>query len=157
MAQFEKYHPILTAHFQLDWLTRFRVNAINELRIKNGHHEGIVETADFVNRQMSQIMKANALVWGIGDRESDNFLGLFGFHPIDLTNQTGEIVLELSDKSQSAGNFIFTELLPHMMAFANEELHLKTLTVAASSHLDDWAAMGFATTPEAGVLACRLA
>ncbi|WP_054659182.1 hypothetical protein [Secundilactobacillus kimchicus] len=82
MAQFEKYHPILTAHFQLDWLTQFRVNAINELRIKNGHHEGIVETADFVNRQMSQIMKLTRLFGGSVIASLTTFSASSAFTPL---------------------------------------------------------------------------
>lgn len=154
MAQFEKYHPILTAHFQLDWLTQFRVNAINAQRNASGHSESMLATADFVNRQMSEIMKDNALVWGIGDRNTDDFLGVFGFQAIDQKNGTANVVLELTDVAPV--DLIFNELVTHMLAFADEELGLSQLTVKQVTHEGMWQVAGFKSTGDQQGLTCEV-
>lgn len=150
MSQFEKYHPILTAHFELDWLTQFRVNGINQLRRQNGHDESMIETAEYVNRQMSAIMKDQALIWGIGRQNKDVFIGLFGFNLINRSQSTAQLVLEITHHADKAR--LFEELIPHMMTFAKAELQLTHLTVTSHNNPDDWHQLGFIATGPADVL-----
>ena len=69
MTKFELYHPILTPHYQLNWLTQFKVKDVNTLRRRLTAHESMIETANYVNREMSTVMNDQALTWGISNKQ----------------------------------------------------------------------------------------
>ncbi len=133
MEKFEKYHPILTPHFTLDWLTASKVKDIFELRhdkkiaALSGRDidEDIEQTATYVNRTMHAIMNNEALLWGILDRRTDKFLGTLCIWHFNDQKNTAEIRFEVLADQQNQG--IMSEVLGHMSSFAFAELGLKSL------------------------------
>ena len=130
MKKFELYHPIHTEHFILDWLTKSKIKDVFALmsdqkiaqssgRIPN---HSIEETTHFVNEMMRQIMKNKQLVWGVSDKKTQEFLGLFAFKNFDLTNKESAVYFETIANHQHQG--IMFEVLTRMSAFAFDELHL---------------------------------
>lgn len=128
MAQFERYHPIMTAHYQLDWLTQFKLTDINRLRQLSNTGETVVETANYVNRQMSTIMQNQALIWGIQDKTSQQFNGIIGLSK--LTDKPREATLVLTLTPDADARQVVSELVEHTVAFADKELHRSTLIIA---------------------------
>ncbi|WP_412989056.1 GNAT family N-acetyltransferase [Pediococcus siamensis] len=133
MEKFEKYHPILTPHYTLDWLT-----AVNVIDIYNLRHNAenarlsaravdtdVKQTADYVNRTMHAIMTNKALMWAILDRKTDKFLGTFCIWQFDENRTTATIKFEISPDQQNHG--IMSEVLNRMVQFAFTELGLQTL------------------------------
>ncbi|WP_434520480.1 GNAT family N-acetyltransferase [Pediococcus sp. M21F004] len=137
MEKFEKYRPILTPHFTLDWLTATKVKDIYTLR----HDENIAkmsdrtidptiqDTVDYVNQAMRLIMNNDSLLWGISDRKIDEFLGTFCIWNFNDPKTAAEIRFEILPNQQNHG--IMTEILQHMTEFAFNELGLTTLYAVA--------------------------
>lgn len=133
MAQFERYHPIMTAHYQLDWLTQFKLTDINQLRQQTNAGETVVETADYVNRQMSTVMQNEALIWGIQDKARQQFNGIIGLTQLNDTPDTATLLLDLTPDADAAQ--VVRELGDHTAAFADKELHRQTLISSADDPL----------------------
>ncbi|HAT53798.1 MAG TPA: N-acetyltransferase [Lactobacillus sp.] len=135
---FEKYHPIMTQHYELDWLTTFKVKDVFALRndadlagkMNRDPDKTIMVTAAHVNRVMSAIMHNDALVWGIGDKQSHAFLGIFGFDVFTADKKTTEISFEIAPGAQQRG--VMTEVLSHMLSFAFDELLVSTVIAKVS-------------------------
>ncbi len=133
MARFEKYHPIMTAHYTLDWLTAFKVKEINALRQDAGVAQAmhrpaaahLTDTVEYVSHEMLQIMSDKKLVWGIQERSNQTFLGIFVFQNFDKAANSAEVQYELLPQFQQQG--IMSEILQHMTRFAFDELHLAQL------------------------------
>mgnify|MGYP000885396150 CR=1 FL=1 len=136
---FEKYHPIMTKHYELDWLTTFKVKEIFALRhdasvakLTNRDVDAtIMDTAAHVNRVMSKIMHNDALVWGIGDKRTGEFLGTFGFDSFVADRTTAAITFELLPSAQRQG--VMSEVLSHMLSFAFDELDLQKVIATVQS------------------------
>ncbi|GAB6092787.1 GNAT family N-acetyltransferase [Furfurilactobacillus curtus] len=136
--QFERYHPIMTAHYVLDWLTMYKVKDIFALRhdetvaamIGRNVDADLMTTTTYVNRTMSQVMNNEALIWGIGDKLTQQYLGTFSFLHFDTNRTVAEIQFELLPVIQQHG--VMTEVLTHMMSFAFDELNLKRLLANVS-------------------------
>ena len=85
MQSFEKYHPIMSVHYTMDWLTTFKIKDIFQLRADRqiaaesgrGFDQKITDTARYINRSMRLVMSNNALLYGIKDRANGDFLGSF--------------------------------------------------------------------------------
>lgn len=129
--EFERYHPIMTAHYVLDWLTMYKVKDIFTLRndatvaARSGRDidADLMATTTYVNRTMSQVMNNEALIWGIGDKLTQQYLGTFSLLHFDEHRDTAEIQFELLPTIQRHG--VMTEVLTHMISFAFDELSLK--------------------------------
>ena len=73
MQSFEKYHPIMSVHYTMDWLTTFKIKDIFQLRAdrqiaaESGREfdQKITDTARYINRSMRLVMSNNALLYGI--------------------------------------------------------------------------------------------
>jgi hypothetical protein len=84
MTSFEKFHPVLTAHYTLDWLTQTPVKQIDDLfsqpvvtTVKAEQlPTAILETVKRVNRVMQKVMNGTELTWGITDSRSQIFIGI---------------------------------------------------------------------------------
>ncbi|AVK63989.1 GNAT family N-acetyltransferase [Lactobacillus sp. CBA3606] len=130
MTKFEKYHPLLTPHYTLDWLTKVRVKNVLTLYQQMSNAQTpptILTTADQLNQTMREIFHDQKLVWGISTRPTDQFIGQAGFDPIDLTAKTAVLtVTVLTAHHQIA---VLTEIYQRLIAFAWHELHLTHLTV----------------------------
>ncbi|WP_054700591.1 hypothetical protein [Secundilactobacillus odoratitofui] len=125
MAKFELYHPIQTPHYQLDWLTQFKVKDINTLRQQTQPAETIIQTANFVNRVMSTIMHDQALTWGVSFKQSGEFAGIVSLNPIEEGWTNAE--LNVSPVKTDATDLI-AEIEAYMTQFAQNQLgtqHLK--------------------------------
>lgn len=136
---FEKYHPIMTKHYELDWLTTFKVKEVFELRhdsniarlVNRDVDATIMDTAAHVNRVMSKIMNNDALVWGIGDKRTGEFLGTFGFDSFTVDRKNAAITFELLPSAQRQG--VMSEVLSHMLSFAFDELDLQKVIATVQS------------------------
>ena len=132
MASFEKYHPIMSAHYTMDWLTSFTVKEIFALRhdpavaAASGRlpDDQITDTVTYVNQAMRLVMSNQALLYGIQDRLTTAFLGTFGL--FDVTDNQAEVRFELLPNVQQQG--VMGEVLPRMIGFAFFELGLTQLT-----------------------------
>lgn len=126
MAKFELYHPILTPHYQLNWLTQFKVKDINALRQRINPNETIIETANYINREMSTVMNDQALTWGVSDKQQDNFIGIVNLAPSD--QQVNEALLTITSVTP-ADQTLANEIQAYMSEFAKNELQTSHLTV----------------------------
>lgn len=128
MAQFEKYHPILTPHYALDWLTKARAIDVQRLYADNTNAPVPITTvATTINQTMRAIFRDQKLVWGVSDRASDAFVGQVGFDPIDMTTHQATLQVSVCPDYQTAATL--QELYQRLVAFGTAELKLTTLTV----------------------------
>ncbi|MFD1671970.1 GNAT family N-acetyltransferase [Agrilactobacillus yilanensis] len=133
MQPFEKYHPIMTSHYTLDWLTSFTVKEVHQLRqnqvlakaARRTFDTDLTQTVRYINQAMRAVMGNQALIWGIQTRQQPNFLGIFQFRNFNLLDKSAEIRFELLPAHQHQG--ILGEVLNHMSQFAFDELDLKRL------------------------------
>ncbi|MFC6255133.1 GNAT family N-acetyltransferase [Secundilactobacillus hailunensis] len=127
MAKFELYHPILTPHYQLDWLTNFKVKDVNALRQTINPKESMLETANYVNREMSTIMNDQALTWGVSDKQQDDLLAIVNLAPADDQFKKAQLTItQVTKTSQS----LVEEIENYMTEFAQNELQSFQLIVS---------------------------
>ncbi|KRO16261.1 GNAT family N-acetyltransferase [Lacticaseibacillus saniviri] len=133
MAIFEKYHPIMSAHYTLDWLTTFTVKEVFALRHdatiaqQSGREvdTDLTATVHYINRSMHLVMSNQALLYGIKDRETNQFLGSFCIWNFDQDLSQAQIRFELLPEVQHQG--VMSEVLARMVEFAFVELGLNQL------------------------------
>ncbi|MFC6314607.1 hypothetical protein ACFQHW_03380 [Lapidilactobacillus achengensis] len=96
MTKFEKYHPILTDHYTLDWLTNSPLKnshaLLQQLPQLAAQTSDYAHTAQFIQGQMLAIMKNQRLLWGITQRSTGALVGVARILPRQLsttTTQTG--------------------------------------------------------------------
>ncbi|MGV0168237.1 GNAT family N-acetyltransferase [Furfurilactobacillus sp. WILCCON 0119] len=131
---FEKYHPIMTAHYVLDWLTTYKVKDVFALRHDmtvaslSGRtvDETLTETATYVNQMMSRVMSNQALVWGIGDQRTQTYLGTVML--TDFKTEQSQATISIEVVANEDQQVISREVLLHTLAFSREELGLTMLT-----------------------------
>lgn len=126
MSKFELYHPILTPHYQLNWLTHFKAKDVNDLRQKINPHETMIETANYINREMSTVMNDKALTWGISDKQTDQFMGIVKLAP--LTDHFKETLLTITNVSED-NTMLVSEIRTYMTEFSKNELHSEQLKI----------------------------
>ncbi|MCX2455106.1 GNAT family N-acetyltransferase [Lacticaseibacillus nasuensis] len=133
MAQFEQYHPILSAHYRLDWLTTFKLKDVFALR-----HDAqaaaqsdrpvatsFEEAARTLNRAMLDVMNNNALLYGIGSRQTGALLGSFAIAHFAADRTTATVQFETLPTTDRE---VMVEVLPRMVGFAFFELGLTQVT-----------------------------
>ncbi|MFC6181728.1 GNAT family N-acetyltransferase [Lactiplantibacillus daowaiensis] len=125
MTKFEKYHPILTPHYTFDWLTKSRVKDVWLLQQQANPAETMLMTADMINQTMRDIFHDQKLVWGITDRQTDQFIGSASLTA--LTTATPRLTVHLI--TAQATTAALTEIYTRLTAFATNELGVATLTV----------------------------
>jgi len=126
MAKFELYHPILTPHYQLDWLTNFKVKDVNALRQISQPTESILETANYVNREMSTIMNDQALTWGVSDKQQDDLLAIVNLAPANANFKKAQLTITQVAKDNQS---LVEEIETYMTEFAQNELQSFQLLV----------------------------
>ncbi|GAT18283.1 hypothetical protein IWT5_00556 [Secundilactobacillus silagincola] len=126
MAKFELYHPILTPHYQLNWLTNFKVKDINALRQTINPNESMIETATYINREMSTVMNDQALTWGVGDKQTDCFLGIITLAPVNGTFETTELTITRVNGNDQT---LIDEIKTYMTEFSKNQLQSSQLSV----------------------------
>ncbi|GAT17836.1 hypothetical protein [Secundilactobacillus silagei] len=126
MAKFELYHPILTPHYQLDWLTNFKVKDVNALRQAGHPTESMLETANYVNREMSTIMNDQALTWGVSDKQQDDLLAIVNLAPANANFKKAQLTITQVAKDNQS---LVEEIETYMTEFAQNELQSFQLLV----------------------------
>ncbi|MHA8110197.1 hypothetical protein ACYATP_01580 [Lactobacillaceae bacterium Melli_B4] len=100
MSTFEGLHPIMTAHYTLDWLTQFKVKDVDQLR-KTLFTDQTDDPSDFINSVMRKVMDGDQLWWAISDKQGQ----LIGLVVIDdLTNSQVNVNYQIIPAAQSAFN-----------------------------------------------------
>lgn len=126
MSKFELYHPILTPHYQLNWLTNFKVKDVNKLRQTINPKESMIETANYINREMSTVMNDQALTWGIGDKQQDNFIGIVHLAPVDGNFKSAELTItRVNEEDQT----LVDEIQSYLTEFSKNQLQSNQLTL----------------------------
>lgn len=133
MAIFEKYHPIMSVHYTMDWLTMAKIKDVFVLRqdpeIARGQERPvdtvIGDTAHYVNRAMALVMRNQALLYGVQERATGKLMGTFGLFNVDTQRMTASVRLATLAGTDAA---VMEEVLPRMMGFAIHELELQWLT-----------------------------
>lgn len=147
MSQFEKYHPILTAHYAFDWLTKARSIDVLRLYQRADAAMTIQTAAEKINQTMREIFHDQKLVWGVTDRTDGHFVGQVGFDPIDTSTGQATVSVDVFADTPAA---VLTEIYQRLVAFGTAELKLTTLTVTLTgpdSKCDQvLTALGFHTT-----------
>ncbi|MTV82040.1 hypothetical protein [Secundilactobacillus folii] len=115
MAKFERYHPIMTPHFTMDWLTQFKVKDINLLRRQTVPNETIIETAKYVNRQMSTVMHDQSLTWGVAEKQTDVFRGIVQLTPSSRASSSAQLTIVPMTKPDDE---LVNEIQTYMAGFA---------------------------------------
>lgn len=132
MAIFEKYHPIMSVHYTMDWLTLFKAKDVltmrQNLEIAKAQarpvDKTIGDTAHFINRAMALVMGNKALLYGIRDRQSDELVGTFGLFGFTTDGKCATVRMATLPETDSA---VLPEVLPRMLGFAVHELGLTKL------------------------------
>lgn len=99
MSKFEKYHPVLTANYTLDWLTQTPVKQIFDLyqgptfetSLTVDRPKDILETVHNVNHTMQKVMGEQELTWGITDSATGDFLGIIKAFNLKAADGTAQI------------------------------------------------------------------
>lgn len=132
LAIFEKYHPIMSVHYTMDWLTLFKAKDVltmrqnQEIATAQGRpvDKNIADTAHFVNRAMALVMGNQALLYGIRDRQTDELTGTFGFYGFSTDKDCATVRMATLPEVPLK---VEAEVLPRMLGFAVHELGLRRL------------------------------
>lgn len=138
MVAFEKYHPLLSAHYTFDWLTMsklkdlfaLRADAVQAAQSAREVDHTITETAHYVNRAMHAVMSNQALIYGVTARADHALAGTVALMHITEPPTTAELQVELLPHVEPPA--YFAEVLPRIIGFAFFELGLTTLTLILS-------------------------
>ncbi|GAA3600638.1 hypothetical protein [Secundilactobacillus similis] len=139
MAKFELYHPILTPHYRLDWLTQFTVKDVNALRQQRFPNETLLETATYINREMSTVMHDQALTWGIQDKVTEAFNGSATLSKTD----DGLGLLSLTLTTDADRSALIHDLVTYMNDFSRSELGATQFAVQADNADEVLTSLGF--------------
>ncbi len=133
MASFEKFHPVLTAHYTLDWLTQTPVKQIDNL--VSGHHlttvaaekfpTQILDTVRDVNHIMQRVMSGTELTWGITNSNDGTFKGVITLSGFSEPNETGHLDFTFTE-SEIQG---LSEVITRTIEFAEDHFNFKALIV----------------------------
>lgn len=148
MISFEKYHPIMSLHYTLDWLTNSNLKAVHALRANRQQAElsgrkvdvDIPATAHYINQSMRLVMSNQALLYGITDRATKQFVGSICLWQFDADYSRAQLRLEVADGANAEA--LYQEILPRVIGFAFFELGLSELTmiVPEPAALKQWLA-----------------
>lgn len=97
MKSFEGIHPILTNHLRLDWLTEFKLQDVIDFQKKFDKDANIKSTGDFINEAMKDVMRQKALLWGIENKETHEFMGMGGIANISGDDTAPTIYIQAID------------------------------------------------------------
>lgn len=136
MKKFEFYHPILTDHYGLDWLTKTKVKDIFALRSQaqiaqleqRAADQELTDTVAYVNQVMRLVMNNQALVWGITRRVDQQFVGIVGL--TEFTADSKQTTLQFTLPDVASLTSTMTEVLKRLITFAFQELELSQINGA---------------------------
>ncbi|WP_261806716.1 hypothetical protein [Lapidilactobacillus luobeiensis] len=131
MTKFEKYHPILTEHYTLDWLTTASLkdaqHLLVQLPLTATVNRDYTQTAHFLQQNMLAIMRNQRLLWGITARVAARLQGIAQIEP---QQQQARLLIsptpQLSVPDQAR---LFQEILLRLSAFSFVELALTSVVL----------------------------
>jgi len=143
MQSFEKYHPIMSRHYNLDWLTNFKLKDVLTMRHMRDIaiaqdrpiDNEITESAHFVNRAMALVMSNRGLLYGIGTRGQDDLLATFGIYGFSTDRRCATVRMASPANADPA---VLAEVLPRMIGFAVHELGLARMVADQIVRPADW-------------------
>lgn len=161
MAIFEKYHPLLSAHYTLDWLTTSKLKDVYTLRADpvqaalsaRAVDDSPTSTAHYVNRAMHAVMGNQALIYGVTARAPHAFVGSVALVHFDAERTHARLQVETLASDPEA---FYAEIIPRVCGFAFFELGLTTVYADVPDHsaLATWLqANHFLKQPAVGMLA----
>ncbi|MCL0318705.1 hypothetical protein [Apilactobacillus xinyiensis] len=120
MKSFEWLHPILTPHFKLDWLTKFKLKEVNDFQNQNNLQQSMNQSMNYINETMKNVMEMKALVWGVEENESKNLIGIIEVNDLDDSSTCVKFIgNKISSKSQKA---ILDRITPLLQQVGCKEL-----------------------------------
>ena len=133
MTSFEKFHPVLTAHLTLDWLTQAPVKSIDDLfskeSIKTAKAEKmpseILDTVKNINHIMRLVMNGKELTWGMTDSSSQEFIGIISLCGFEPKSDTGSIELIIDKKHDDD----LAEAVERALQFAHDHFDFRQITL----------------------------
>lgn len=141
MASFEKFHPVLTAHYTMDWLTQTPVKQVDALfsqpifttvsaeRLPNQ----ILDTVKGINHIMQRVMNGTELTWGIVDSNHQAFKGIVTISGFKSTSQIGNLDFTFLRKDVAG----LSEVLKRTVEFANDHFNFTQLIVTLDEPLPE--------------------
>ncbi|MBW1605234.1 hypothetical protein [Lactobacillus sp. Sy-1] len=123
MNHFEGLHPILTANYRLDWLTKFKLPAVTQLRAELNQPSNLEATSRWINETMRRVMGGSELCWGLGDKQG-KLMGI-----ITITNLDHDGV-----------DVRIKTMHPFNMQFNESEVRdsIESLLHGISHHINSW-------------------
>ncbi len=97
MNSFEGLRPIMTQHFTLDWLTKFKLPEVIHFQQRTDTNADVHNTSDFINATMNDVMSKKALLWGVMNQQTHEFVGMAGI--ANLNQEEVTIYVNLVDMS----------------------------------------------------------
>lgn len=129
MTQFEKYHPLLTEHYTLDWLTSTPLKTAYQLlpKISSSYvWQNFSESAQFLNQTMLKIMRNEQLVWGITRRASHALVGVASLTEFNSGTVQLKVAGLASDEEVAQ---VLRESLTYLTAFSFAELNQQQINL----------------------------
>ena len=127
VQKFAAYHPLLTEHFTLDWLTTTPLKKIQQtfraiptFQQQAQDYAGLTQA---LNQTLTAIMANQKLVWGISQRQGQRFIGQAGFS--DWQKAQATLSLDLPSSIDFA---TWQELITFLTAFGQQTLELQQIT-----------------------------
>ncbi|EHO50112.1 GNAT family N-acetyltransferase [Lentilactobacillus kisonensis] len=151
MTSFEKFHPVLTAHYTLDWLTQTPVkqvdNLFNQPAILTTKADNlptqILDTVKSINRVMQKVMNDAELTWGITDSETNQFVGIVTISGFDRPNRIGRIDFIIDQQAANASKEMIERALKFIVDHFNFKKVQVELTTANQTVINALTTLGF--------------
>ncbi|UQS82209.1 hypothetical protein MOO45_00500 [Bombilactobacillus folatiphilus] len=119
MPNLQIFHPIITAHFELNFLSYLPGQIIQTFL-----QTDIAQTSAFINRAMQQIMRNQAITWGVLAKKSRQLIGLITIKHFD----SPQLSLTLNFKTE-----VPAEILTRLQQLINDQFHHQAVLVTAES------------------------
>lgn len=119
MLQINNLHPIITAHYQLDFLSYLSGQELQKFLAVD-----LPQSAHIINHAMQQTMANQAAIWGVTTKQSATILGL-----ITLSHfATAPLTLDLNFKQA-----VPQEILTRLKQLINVQFHNQAVQVTPAS------------------------
>lgn len=115
MEKLYQYHPIITANYQLEFLSNLPAQDIQRFL-----QTDLPTSAHFMTQAMLDVMANRRLIWGITPKDTDQFEGLCLIHPLSTTAVRLQIVFNTTVPS---------EILDYMQIFIRQQLKFPQITI----------------------------
>ena len=132
MTSFERFHPVLTPNFQLDWLTESPIKAVHALYTDRHTYQtadiptapgAILETVKSVSQTMQQVMRQNELTWGITQTNNNQLVGVIKILNLNRTPDAAKIAFIVKTPG------ILKEVLVRTIQFVKDHFKVSQLTI----------------------------